>query len=150
MEVQYTNSWFDITAEGEAAKALMSDGCVIIGQHADSTGAPSAAQEVHESGEEVYSVGYNVDMLNVAPDAALTSATNNWSVYYKYAFECLINGEKIDTDWAKLQLQSLEVHVLREQMPRLLRLKRLLRMVHFMYLIQASLLWMASSLTVTM
>ena len=101
MEVQYTNSWFDITAEGEAAKALMSDGCVIIGQHADSTGAPSAAQEVHESGEEVYSVGYNVDMLNVAPDAALTSATNNWSVYYKYAFECLINGEKIDTDWAK-------------------------------------------------
>lgn len=101
MEVQYTNSWFDITAEGEAAKALMSDGCVIIGQHADSTGAPSAVQEAHAAGSECYSVGYNVDMLSVAADAALTSATNNWSVYYKYAFDCLINGKDIDTDWAK-------------------------------------------------
>lgn len=101
MEVQYTNSWFDITAEGEAAKALMSDGCVIIGQHADSTGAPSAVQEVHESGEEVYSVGYNVSMLSVAPDAALTSSTNNWTVYYRYAFECMLKGENIATDWAK-------------------------------------------------
>lgn len=101
MEVQYTNSWFDITAEGEAAKALMSDGCVIIGQHADSTGAPSAVQEAHAAGSEVYSVGYNVDMLSVAADAALTSSTNNWSVYYKYAFDCLLNGKDIDTDWAK-------------------------------------------------
>jgi len=101
MEVQYTNSWFDITAEGEAAKALMANGCVIIGQHADSTGAPSAVQEARESGSEVYSVGYNVDMLSVAPDAALTSATNTWSVYYKYAFETFLKGEDIATDWAE-------------------------------------------------
>lgn len=40
MEVQYTNSWYDPVAEGEAANALMARGCVIIGQHADSTGAP--------------------------------------------------------------------------------------------------------------
>ena len=44
MEVQYTNSWYDPVAEGEAANALMARGCVIIGQHADSTGAPSAVQ----------------------------------------------------------------------------------------------------------
>ena len=42
MEVQYTNSWYDPVAEGEAANALMARGCIIIGQHADSTGAPSA------------------------------------------------------------------------------------------------------------
>ncbi|MCD8342048.1 MAG: BMP family ABC transporter substrate-binding protein [Clostridiales bacterium] len=101
MEVQYTNSWFDLTGEYEAAKALISDGCVIIGQHADSTGAPSACQEMYESGTTVYSVGYNIDMLSVAPDAALTSATNVWSVYYEYVFSCMLNGEEIATDWAE-------------------------------------------------
>ena len=40
MDVQYTNSWYDPVAEGEAANALIAKGCVIIGQHADSTGAP--------------------------------------------------------------------------------------------------------------
>lgn len=101
MEVQYTNSWFDITAEGEAANALLSDGCVIIGQHADSTGAPAAVQAALESGKACYSVGYNVDMLSVAPDAALTSATNVWSVYYEYALGTAMKGDKVDTNWAE-------------------------------------------------
>ena len=71
MDVTYTNSWFDITAEGEAANSLISRGCVIIGQHADSTGAPSADQAAHDKGNaNVFSVGYNVDMLSVAPDVS--------------------------------------------------------------------------------
>lgn len=101
MEVTYTNSWFDVTAEGEAANAMMADGCIIIGQHADSTGAPAAVQAAHEAGTVAYSVGYNVDMLAVAPDVALTSATNNWSVYYTYAIDAASKGEKIDQNWAK-------------------------------------------------
>ena len=99
MDVQYTNSWFDITAEGEAANALMSNGCVIIGQHADSTGAPAAVQAAQDNGKVAYSIGYNVDMLAVAPTAALTSATNTWEVYYEYAMKCVINGEKIARNW---------------------------------------------------
>ena len=55
MEVQYTNSWYDPVAEGEAANALMARGCVIIGQHADSTGAPSAVQAQKDAGSVVYS-----------------------------------------------------------------------------------------------
>lgn len=101
MEVKYTNSWFDITKEGETANALMADGCVIIGQHADSTGAPTAVEAALSSGKVAYSVGYNVDMLNVAPNAALTSSTNNWSVYYQHAFEQVLAGQKIDTNWAE-------------------------------------------------
>ncbi|MCR5484404.1 MAG: BMP family ABC transporter substrate-binding protein [Clostridiales bacterium] len=101
MEVTYTNSWFNITAEAEAANRLMADGCVIIGQHADSTGAPSAVEAALKKGQVAYSVGYNVDMLSVAPTAALTSATNVWSVYYSYAFKCAISGEDIATDWCK-------------------------------------------------
>ena len=100
MDVQYTNSWYDPSKEAETANALMARGCVIIGQHADSTGAPSAVQAVHESGKEVYSVGYNIDMLSVAPEAALTSAQNNWSVLYKATLEKFIAGEEIPTDFS--------------------------------------------------
>ncbi len=101
MEVQYTNSWFDIKAEGTAAEALASRGAVIICQHADSTGAPAACEALNKNGQVIYSVGYNVDMLAVAPTAALTSATNNWSVYYTYAIKAAMDGEKIATNWAE-------------------------------------------------
>lgn len=99
MDVQYTQEWFDIVKESEAANALMARGCVIIGQHADSTGAPSAVQAKYEAGETVFSVGYNIDMLSVAPDVALTSPQNNWGAYYTYAFEQVMNGKKPEQDW---------------------------------------------------
>ncbi len=101
MEVMYTNSWFDIDKEGAAAEALIANGNVIIGQHADSTGAPAACEKLLNNGTICYSVGYNVDMLGTAPTAALTSATNNWKVYYKHAFECVMNGTALEADWAK-------------------------------------------------
>ena len=101
MEVMYTNSWFDISKEGAAAEALVANGAVIVGQHADSTGAPAAVQKLKDGGKICYSVGYNIDMLATAPTAALTSATNVWSVYYKEAFEDVANGEAVPTDWSK-------------------------------------------------
>lgn len=101
MEVYYTSSWFDIEKEAAAAETLMADGCVIIGQHADSTGAPTAIQKALDSGKVAYSVGYNVSMLDVAKDAALTSATNTWSAYYKELFAAAKDGKEIPQDWAK-------------------------------------------------
>ena len=46
-------------------------------------------------------MGYNIDMTSVAPDAALTSPTNNWGAYYTYAVQCVLDGKAIDTDWCK-------------------------------------------------
>ena len=100
MDVQYTNSWFDITGENEAAVALMNRGCFIIGQHADSTGAPSACEAAYKAGNTVFSVGYNVDMLTVAPNAALTSPTNIWAVYYQQIFEAVLAGEAFPQNWS--------------------------------------------------
>ena len=100
MEVMYTNSWFDIDKEGAAAEALVAKGCVIIGQHADSTGAPAAVQKLQDAGTVCYSIGYNIDMLATAPTAALTSATNVWKVYYKELFEGAQAGN-IPQDWCK-------------------------------------------------
>ncbi len=101
MDVIYTNSWYDPTAEAEAANALMAKGAHIISQHADSTGAPGAVQVALDAGSVVYCVGYNIDMLAAAPTAALTSAQNNWSVYYTYAFSAALAGEDIATDWSE-------------------------------------------------
>ncbi len=101
MEVLYTNSWFDIDKEAAAAEALIANGNVIIGQHADSTGAPSATQKLKDAGTICYSVGYNIDMLPSAPTAALTSPTNTWGVYYQHCFETLMNGGELEVDWAE-------------------------------------------------
>ena len=101
MEVNYTNSWFDIDKEAAAAEALIAKGCVIIGQHADSTGAPAATQKLLDAGNVCYSVGYNIDMLPTAPTAALTSPTNEWSVFYTELFTAMQNGEEMPADWAK-------------------------------------------------
>ena len=94
MEVKYTNSWASFDLEKECAEAMIADGCVLIGQHADTTGAPTAAQAAG-----VPCVGYNVDMIETAPDSALTSSSNNWGVYYTYAVQCMVDGTEIATDW---------------------------------------------------
>ena len=101
MDVSFTNSWSDLVAEKTTAEMLIANGAVIIGQHADTTGAPQACEAANVAGTPVYSVGYNIDMLAVAPHAALTSATNDWSVYYTHCFDQFIKGERIDVDWSE-------------------------------------------------
>ena len=101
MEVEYTGSWADETKESASATSLVSKGCVIIGQHADTTGAPATVEKLNKEGKVCYSVGYNVSMLEAAPTAALTSASNNWGVYYTYAFKTMLAGEEIKTDWSE-------------------------------------------------
>lgn len=96
MEVQYTNSWADMSGEAEVATKLIDDGCVLISQHADTTGAPSACEE-----KGVPCVGYNVDMTSVAPNSALTSASINWGPYYTYAVQSVMNGTEIAVDWCQ-------------------------------------------------
>ncbi|MGB4661548.1 MAG: BMP family ABC transporter substrate-binding protein [Mobilitalea sp.] len=96
MEVQYTNSWADMAGENEVATSLIADGCVLISQHADTTGGPTACEAAN-----VPCVGYNVDMTSVAPAVALTSATINWGPYYTYAVKSVIDGTAIDTDWCQ-------------------------------------------------
>ncbi|MDF2800683.1 MAG: nucleoside-binding protein [Anaerocolumna sp.] len=96
MEVQYTNSWADMAAENEVATQLIANGAVLISQHADTTGAPTACETAG-----VPIVGYNVDMTTVAPNAALTSATINWGPYYTYAVKSIIDGTAVATDWSQ-------------------------------------------------
>ena len=96
MKVQYTNSWASFDLEKEAAEALIAQGCVLISQHADTIGAPTACEAAG-----VPCVGYNVSMIATAPNTALTSASIDWAPYNTYAVECVINGEPIAVDWCQ-------------------------------------------------
>ncbi|MDD3335067.1 MAG: BMP family ABC transporter substrate-binding protein [Eubacteriales bacterium] len=96
MEVVYTNSWADAALEKEAAESMIADGCKLIGQHADTTGASTACEPAG-----VPIVGYNISMIPTAPTMALTSSTNNWVPYVTYAVKSVLDGTAIDVDWCK-------------------------------------------------
>ena len=94
MKVTYTNSWFDIALEREAALNLINDGCVLISQHADSEGAPKACEE-----KGVPNVAYNISTISMGPNTAIISSKINWAPYYKLVIEAVAKGEAVPTDW---------------------------------------------------
>lgn len=93
MKVTYTNSWFDIALEREAALNLINNGCVLISQHADSEGAPKACEE-----KGVPNVAYNISTISMGPNTALISSKIDWSPYFKLIIESTQNGKEIPTD----------------------------------------------------
>ena len=94
MEVTFTGSWYDETAEKEGANKLISNGCKLISQHADSMGAPTACETAG-----VPNVSYNGSTVAACPNTFIVSSRINWAPYFEYIVNCVLNGEQIDTDW---------------------------------------------------
>ena len=94
MKVQYTGSWYDETLEKEAANHLMDLGCVLISQHADSMGAPSACEL-----RGVPNVSYNGSTIDACPNTFIVSSRIDWTPYFLYIINCVKTGQTIDTDW---------------------------------------------------
>ena len=94
MEVTFTGSWYDETAEKEGANKLIQNGCVLISQHADSMGAPTACETAG-----VPNVSYNGSTVSACPNTFLVSSRISWEPYFEYALNCVVAGTPIDTDW---------------------------------------------------
>ena len=94
MEVTFTSSWYDETAEKEGATMLINNGCKLISQHADSMGAPTACEEAG-----VPNVSYNGSTIDACPNTFIISSRIDWAPYYKLAIEAVMNGEEIPVDW---------------------------------------------------
>ena len=94
MDVTFTGSWYDETAEKEAANKLIKGGCKLISQHADSMGAPSACEKAG-----VPNVSYNGSTISACPNTFIVSSRIDWAPYYEYAIKALMNGTAIDADW---------------------------------------------------
>jgi len=94
MEVQFTGSWYDETAEKEAATLLINDGCNLISQHADSMGAPTACETAG-----VPDVSYNGSTAEQCPNTFIVSSRIDWEPYFEYIIAQVAEGKAIDTDW---------------------------------------------------
>ena len=94
MEVTFTGSWYDETAEKEGANKLIQNGCKLISQHADSMGAPTACETAG-----VPNVSYNGSTVAACPNTYLVSSRINWAPYYEFVVNCVKNGEAIPSDW---------------------------------------------------
>ena len=95
MKVRYTGSWYDQAKEQEAANSLITqDGCVLISQHADSLGAPTACELA-----KVPNVSYNGSTYSAGKNTFIVSSAINWAPYFRYIIEQVAKGEKIDADW---------------------------------------------------
>ena len=94
MEVTFTGSWYDETAEKEGANKLIEDGCVLISQHADSMGAPTACEKAG-----VPDVSYNGSTASACPDTFIVSSKIDWAPYFAYIIDSVENGTEIATDW---------------------------------------------------
>jgi basic membrane protein A len=87
VEVVWTYTWYDPAIEKSAAIALLDGGADIIAQHQDTTGPQQAAEE-----RGVYSIGYNTDMSEMAPEAYITAPIWNWGPYYVEQVQAVMDG----------------------------------------------------------
>ena len=111
MDVQFTGSWYDETAEKEAATKLIGNDCVLISQHADSMGAPTACENAG-----VPNVSYNGSTISVAPNTFIISSRINWQPYFEYIIDCVRNNKAIDTDWTgTIETGSVEMTEINEK-----------------------------------
>ncbi len=111
MDVKYTNSWFDEALEKEAANALIQGGCVLISQHADSMGAPTACETAG-----VPNVSYNGSTVAACPNTFIVSSKINWQPYFEYIINAVVKGEAIVDDYCgSIATGSVQLTAVNEQ-----------------------------------
>ncbi|MBR0400067.1 MAG: BMP family ABC transporter substrate-binding protein [Mogibacterium sp.] len=93
MDVTFTGSWYDETAEKEGATKLIQGGADLISQHADSMGAPTACENAG-----VPDVSYNGSTKDACPNTFIVSSRINWEPFYEKAITAVQNGESFDTN----------------------------------------------------
>ena len=94
MDVQFTGSWYDELEEKNAANALMDRNCVLISQHADSMGAPTACEE-----RQVPNISYNGSTLASCPNTFIVSSKIDWTPYFVLICQAVMNGTEIPVDY---------------------------------------------------
>lgn len=95
MRLKYTNSWSSYMLEKEYARALIEEGCVIISQDGDTIG-PAVECESSAAGHPVYHVGYNQDMIDVAPTTSLIGTRIDWAPYICGAVGAVLDEKRIE------------------------------------------------------
>jgi basic membrane protein A len=107
------DSWYDPGKEGDAAKALMDQGCDIITQHTDS---PAPLQAAASRGVKAF--GEATDMIKFAPKTQLTALVNEWGGYYTQRIREQLAGSWTSTDtWGGFHSKMLAMAPFRNMPP---------------------------------
>ena len=109
MDVTFTGSWYDETAEKEGANKLIAEGCVLISQHADSMGAPTACEDAG-----VPNVSYNGSTLDACPNTFIVSSRIDWAPYFELSEvneAAAAEGTVEAIEAAKAELEAGTLHV---------------------------------------
>ena len=111
MSVKFTGSWYDPTAEANAATALINEGCVLISQHADSMGAPGVCEA-----NGIPNITYNIETKEECETTYIGYSRINWAPYYEAVVNAVYNGTAIaheaDQNWTgTLATGSVEYNV---------------------------------------
>jgi len=93
MDVTFTGSWYDETAEKEGANKLIDGGADLISQHADSMGAPTACENAG-----IPNVSYNGSTIDACPKTFIVSSRINWAPYYTEAIAAVETGADFGSD----------------------------------------------------
>ena len=94
MEVTFTGSWYDEALEKEGAAKLIANNCVVISEHADSMGAPTACEAAG-----VPFVFYNGSAADACPNTYIVASRINWEPYFEFVINAVANGEEIPADY---------------------------------------------------
>ncbi|MFX3634729.1 MAG: BMP family ABC transporter substrate-binding protein [Candidatus Pristimantibacillus sp.] len=87
VNVVWSNTWYDPTAERQAAISLLDKGADVLLAYQDS---PATLQAAAERG--ALAGGNDSDMTRFAPEAYLTNPTWNWGPYYTAVVQSVIDG----------------------------------------------------------
>lgn len=87
VSVVWSNTWFDPTAERQAAETLLDQGIDLLANYQDS---PAGIQAAAERG--VWGMGNDADMSEYAPETYITNPVIHWGDYYVSTIQSWIDG----------------------------------------------------------
>ena len=87
ISVVWSNTWFDPTAEKQAAETLLDQGIDILANYQDS---PAGIQAAASRG--VWGMGNDADMSAYAPETYITNPVIHWGDYYVSTVQSWIDG----------------------------------------------------------
>ncbi len=96
MKVKYINTWTSYALEKQVAQQLIDEGCVMISHHSNTIGSAIACENANKP-YPVYHIGYNQDMMDIAPTVSLVSCRIDWSHYIISAVEAVIAKDSIES-----------------------------------------------------
>ena len=90
----FVNTWYDPVKETQSAEALLEQGVDVLGSNMSTPGPHLAFQA-----EGKWSVGFQIDISDTAPDTVATSMVYKWEAYLIPTIKSIVAGTWVPGEW---------------------------------------------------